>query len=169
MVDIQAFRGAMAKLAAAVNVITTDGQHGRAGFTATAVCSVTDQPPMLLVCMNRSSYAHPIFTGNGVLGVNVLAADCRKESRIFADRDIPTAERFDQVAWSVLDTGAPMFDEALVNFDCRIVQTQEVGTHSVFFCSVENVRQNDDAVGLVYFNGAFHAVGSIADTRERRS
>ena len=50
MVDIQAFRGAMAKLAAAVNVITTDGQHGRAGFTATAVCSVTDQPPMLLVC-----------------------------------------------------------------------------------------------------------------------
>ncbi len=45
------FRDAMSSLAAAVNVITTDGPHGRAGFTATAVCSVTDQPPTLLVCI----------------------------------------------------------------------------------------------------------------------
>ena len=55
MTDTAAFRDGMALLAGAVNVITTDGPHGRAGFTATAVCSVTDQPPTLLVCMNRGS------------------------------------------------------------------------------------------------------------------
>ena len=61
----QDYRDAMARLAAAVNIITTDGPSGRAGFTATAVCSVTDEPPTLLVCLNRSASAHPIVTANG--------------------------------------------------------------------------------------------------------
>lgn len=56
-----AFRDAMSSLAAAVNVITTDGPGGRAGFTATAVCSVTDQPPTLLVCINRSASVYETF------------------------------------------------------------------------------------------------------------
>ena len=168
MVDISSFRGAMAKLAAAVNVITTRGEHGTAAFTATAVCSVTDQPPTLLVCMNRASWAHAVFVGNQVLGVNVLAADGdgRKQSRIFSDRDIPISERLDQVAWTALETGCPLFDDALVNFDCRIAATHEVGTHSVFMCEVKAVRQSDSEVGLVYFNRAFHGVGSVADPRE---
>ena len=62
MIDTHEFRNGMAMLTGAVNVITTAGADGLAGFTATAVCSVTDQPPMLLVCMNRSSYAHRFFT-----------------------------------------------------------------------------------------------------------
>jgi len=75
------YRDAMARLAAAVNIITTDGPSGRAGFTATAVCSVTDEPPTLLVCLNRSASAHPIVTANGQLCVNTLAG---------AQRDCPT-------------------------------------------------------------------------------
>ena len=54
-VEKQAYREAMARLGAAVNVITTDGPGGRAGFTASAVCSVTDSPPTLLVCANRTN------------------------------------------------------------------------------------------------------------------
>lgn len=53
--DKQSFRDAMAQVGAAVNIITTDGPAGRAGFTASAVCSVTDEPPTLLVCLNRSA------------------------------------------------------------------------------------------------------------------
>ena len=54
-VEKQAYREAMARLGAAVNVIATDGPGGRAGFTASAVCSVTDTPPTLLVCANRTN------------------------------------------------------------------------------------------------------------------
>jgi flavin reductase len=68
------YRNAMARLGAAVNIITTDGPAGRAGFTASAVCSVTDEPPTLLVCLNRSASVYPAFKANGVLCVNVLAA-----------------------------------------------------------------------------------------------
>ena len=58
-VEKQAYREAMARLGAAVNVITTDGPGGRAGFTASAVCSVTDSPPTLLVCANRTNDSYP--------------------------------------------------------------------------------------------------------------
>ncbi len=61
------FREGLSRLAGAVTVITTDGPAGAAGFTASAVCSVTDSPPTVLVCMNRSSYAHRFFADNGVL------------------------------------------------------------------------------------------------------
>lgn len=60
--DKQSFRDAMAHVGAAVNIITTDGPAGRAGFTASAVCSVTDAPPTLLVCLNRSASVWPIFS-----------------------------------------------------------------------------------------------------------
>ena len=64
----------MARLGAAVHVVTTAGPAGRHGFTASAVTSVTDDPPTLLVCQNRASDANPAFKANGVLCVNTLAA-----------------------------------------------------------------------------------------------
>lgn len=61
------FRDAMASLSAAVNVITTAGDAGRCGITATAVCSVTDSPPSVMVCINANSAMNPVFQGNGKL------------------------------------------------------------------------------------------------------
>ena len=69
-VEQKAFREAMSRLGAAVHVITTDGPSGKTGFTATAVCSVSDAPPTLLVCLNRGATSMPILRGNGVLTQN---------------------------------------------------------------------------------------------------
>ena len=82
-VDKQAFRDAMARLGAAVNVVTTDGPAGRYGFTASAVCSVTDDPPMLLVCVNRSNDSCGAAKANGVLCVNVLTHAQQALSPVF--------------------------------------------------------------------------------------
>ncbi len=98
------YRDAMARLAAAVNIITTDGPSGRAGFTATAVCSVTDEPPTLLVCLNRSASAHPIVTANGQLCVNTLAGAQRDLSNLFGGKT-PMAERFAAAQWRTGGTG----------------------------------------------------------------
>ena len=75
------FRDAMARLGAAVHIITTAGPGGKSGFTATAVCSVSDQPATLLVCLNRGSVSAPILAENGVFCVNTLAANEEKLSR----------------------------------------------------------------------------------------
>ena len=80
------YRDAMARLGAAVHVITTDGPGGRAGFTASAVCSVTDEPPTLLVCLNRSASVYPAFQANGVLCVNALAAGQQQLSSLFGGK-----------------------------------------------------------------------------------
>jgi len=159
MVSIDSFRDGMAQLTGAVNVITTDGPKGFAGITATAVCSVTDQPPTLLVCVNRSSYAYPFFVENGALAVNVLCAEQQSVAQVFADRNIPMPERLSRVATSTLQTGTPLVDDALVNFDCRITSIHESGSHGILMCQVEDVRLGPQGEGLVYFQRGYHGVG----------
>lgn len=146
------FRDAMARLGAAVNVITSVGSSGRIGFTATAVCSVSDRPPTLLVCMNRSSSLHSALKDNGVLCVNTLADAQRDLSTVFAGMTgVWGEDRFKMANWLELTTGAPVLDGALVSFDCTIDRAIEVGTHSVFFCSVVDVSTNLDGSPLLYF------------------
>jgi flavin reductase len=160
MISTTDFRNGMALLAGAVNVITTDGPAGLAGFTASAVCSVTDQPPTILVCMNRSSFAHQFFVENRVLCVNVLSSTQERHSQLFSNRNVAMSERFATVPWQVLDTGAPALDGALVNFDAEIVQIHEVGTHSIFYAELRRVRLLEESDGgLAYFNRAYHRLG----------
>lgn len=162
MVDTTGFRNAMSMLGGAVSVITTDGPAGRWGFTASAVCSVTDQPPTLLVCMNRASYSNASFKENGVLCVNVLGAGQQTLSAAFASRDLAMPERFACTEWSQLESGAPVMDEALVSFDCRIAQVHEVGSHSIFYCQILSLKQGAGQEGLVYFNRAYHRLGEVS-------
>lgn len=152
------FRNAMSRMAAAVNVVTTDGPGGRKGFAATAVCSVTDSPPTLLVCLNRSASVHAAVMANGVLCVNVLSQGHQDLSRLFGGRT-PHEERFDAAEWSVLSTGSPVLADALVSFDCRIVHCGDGGTHDVLMCEVEAIRRRDGGQGLVYFDRAYHPAG----------
>ena len=124
------FRDAMSRLGAAVNIITTAGPAGRAGFTASAVCSVTDDPAMLLVCINRGSRAYPYVIQNGVMCVNVLGGPHRPVSDSFAGFTTTTMdERFGTGSWTVLSTGAPALEGASAAVDCVIEDVVEKGTH----------------------------------------
>jgi flavin reductase len=149
------YRDAMARLGAAVSIVTTDGPGGRAGFTASAVCSVTDDPPTLLVCLNRSASVYPVFEANGALCVNVLAAGQQALSSLFGGKT-PMDERFASAAWQVLTTGAPVLDGATVSFDCRIARRTPVGTHDVLFCEAVAIRGSGKAQGLIYFDRRYH-------------
>jgi len=160
MVDLAGFRNAMALLGGAVSVITTDGPAGRYGFTASAVCSVTDQPPTLLVCMNRSSHANVHFKTNGVLAVNVLTAEHQDISGVFANREMNAEQRFASAQWHTMESGAPLLDESLVSFDCRIAQAHEVGSHTIFYCEILDLRMGASQEGLVYFNRAYHRLSN---------
>lgn len=158
-VDKQAYREAMARLGAAVNVITTDGPAGQAGFTASAVCSVTDTPPTLLVCANRANDSYPAMKANGVLCVNTLAGAHEPLSPLFAGlTDHTMAARFEGATWHRLATGAPVLDGALAAFDCRIVQIIEVGTHDVFICEADAVEVGTMHEGLIYYARGYHRV-----------
>jgi flavin reductase len=158
-VDRQEYRNAMARLGAAVNVVTTDGPAGRHGFTASAVCSVTDDPPTLLVCVNRSNDSYAPVLENGVVCVNTLTHDQQELSPIFAGMtDHDAAERFSTGIWYAMPTGAPALENATVAFDCRVTQHIDVGTHRVLFCTVDTIRLGEFHEGLIYFGRAYHRV-----------
>jgi flavin reductase len=157
----QEFRDAMARLGAAVNVVTTDGAAGRAGLTASAVCSVTDDPPTLLVCLNRATSGNALFKANGVLCVNTLAAGQDGLSDAFAGKGgLDAAGRFALARWSRLATGAPVLDDAaVVAFDCRISEVLEKGTHSVLFAEIMAIRQGTAGGALIWYGRDYHPVG----------
>jgi flavin reductase len=151
------YRDAMAGLGAAVSIITTDGPAGRAGFTASAVCSVTDDPPTLLVCMNRTSSAYASVTGNKLVCVNVLSAQQEPLSRLFGGK-VPIAERFAAAVWSTLETGAPVLTGCAVAFDCQIANVTTVGTHDVLFCRIVALQRSGLTENLIYLGRAYHSV-----------
>ena len=156
-VSKQAYREAMARLGAAVNVVTSDGPGGRCGFTASAVCSVTDSPPTLLVCVNRTNDSYQPLRANGVFCVNTLAGVHESLSGIFAGlTDHAAAARFDTGTWHVLATGAPVLSDATVAFDCRVTEHVEIGTHTVFFATVEAIQVGESNEALIYYERGYH-------------
>lgn len=161
MIEANQFRNAMSLLSTAVNVITTKGEAGTHGFTASAVCSVTDTPPTLLVCMNQSSRSHGQFIENKVLAVNVLSSQHEQLSNAFASSKLSSEDRFKLAKWTSLHTASPILEDALVSFDCEIQDIQTVGTHSIFLCRVVAIKQSQQEESLVYFNRAYHHVGEL--------
>ncbi len=157
--DKNAYREAMSRLGAAVNIITTAGIDGDTGFTASAVCSVTDDPPTLLVCMNRASKSNPAFQASKILCVNVLTHEHQELSGPFASiGNLTMAERFGLARWLRLATGAPVLESAAAAFDCTIDQIHEIGTHSVFFCGVRAIHLGPATAGLIYHGRAYHRI-----------
>ncbi len=152
----QHFRESMARMGAAVNLITTDGPAGRHGFVATAVCSVTDQPPTILICVNTSAFAHDAFVENGHVCVNILAAQHQELSGVFA-RYVEGVDRFAHGDWVTLKTGCLALKDANAALDCTIASVQQQGSHSVMFCSVKAVHlPAAPNPGLVYFGRNYH-------------
>ncbi|QEO17459.1 flavin reductase [Acetobacter vaccinii] len=152
-----AYRDAMARLGAAVTIVTTGTLESPVGFTASAVCSVTDTPPTVLVCLNRNSRARAFFHQGASMCVNVLSSTQQDLANHFASPN-SMEDRFAQGHWSSLTTGAPVLNEALVNLDCEISQIAEVGTHSVLFGLVRALCNHTTANGLVYFSRAYHSL-----------
>src|SRR6476646_9750081 len=145
------FRAALTGLATAVSVIATNGPAGLAGLTCSAVCGVSDTPATLVACVSRRSAAHDIIKTNGVLCINCLPATRPDLSQLFAGvGQVPMAERFAAGLWSALATGAPHCTDALVAFDCELMDAHEVGTHSVLIARVLATAQNAPAEPLLH-------------------
>lgn len=149
------FRNAMARVCAPVNVVTTNGASGRGGFTATAMCSVTDEPPTLLVCMNSRSAQAPLFLENGRFCVNVLTGEHKELASSFAGAQPDMAARYASAEWTELPSGSPALADAIVSFDCRLVDSHRVGTHHIFIGEVTYLRSRRDGQALLYFDRNF--------------
>ena len=160
LVSAQDHRTGMRSLAAAVSIITARHEDHRAGLTATAVVSVTADPPRLAVFVNKNVVAADIIMKSGALCVNVLASCQEDVAKAFAGmiQGVHGDARFDHGKWKSMVTASPALEDALVNFDCRVVKMHEESTHYVFVCDVLATHACVAEEALVYLNGAFKPV-----------
>jgi flavin reductase len=149
----------MARMGAAVNIITTIAPEGDIGMTVSAVCSVTDDPATLIVCIGRSSRQYNQFKAAGVICVNVLSHEHEDLSPMFSGKgDVSMSERFSHGRWIRMVTGAPVLESATASLDCTVDHSVDVGTHTVFFCAVQAVHLGASGTGLVYHGRAYHKI-----------
>ena len=154
----QQFLEGMSHTAATVNVVTTDGAHGRAGVTVSAMSSVSaDTPrPSLLVCVHHMSAAATAIVENGVFCVNVLRDDQSYISDTFAGRHkTADGDKFSCAEWTTQVTGAPRVVDPLVAFDCRMVSGERVGTHHVFIGEVQEIFTSERGSPLIFSNRSY--------------
>lgn len=164
LVNEQEHRGGMRHVAAATSIVTSKNGQEAVGLTVTAVCSVTAEPPRLVVFINKSTYASTHIVSAGFLCVNTLAGDQSELACIFAGmrKEIPGPERFTHGEWETLVTGAPALVGAKVSFDCRVVQVFDESTHFAFLCEIVAVRENPKKDALLYMGSKFYTLQETA-------
>jgi flavin reductase (DIM6/NTAB) family NADH-FMN oxidoreductase RutF len=158
------YKRGMRHLAGAVNIITSvhAGQHY--GMTATAVCSASADPPTVLVCVNQATATHNAIADAGVFCVNVLRHEDQQLSGLFSGGQgkEPRGEaRFRPERWTRLATGAPVLVNALVAFDCRVVNRLVHGTHTIFLGEVQALEIGRKGKPLLYSDGQYAKLAAL--------
>jgi flavin reductase (DIM6/NTAB) family NADH-FMN oxidoreductase RutF len=149
MVGVEEFKEGMRALIAGVTIITTGKGEDRRGLTATSVCSLTAHPPSLIACVNRGSSAHSVIAASGVFAINILAFDQIGLAKVFSTPGSPQ-ERFAGAVWETLETGAPILKGSAASFDCRVADTHDVSTHTIFIGTVTAIRVSPEITPLAY-------------------
>jgi flavin reductase len=153
------FKLAMRRLASGVCLVATHEGGLDHGFVASAVTSVSAEPPTLLVCINRTATSHDPLLRAGIFCVNVLTQAHEDLARRFSqpdDRHLRFADR----NWIRLVSGAPVLEDGLAVFDCRLAQAVAVATHTIVIGHVVATRTAGPVEPLVYIDGRFTTAAS---------
>jgi flavin reductase len=149
IVDQVTFRNGVSRLGMAVNVVTTCSGGERYGFTASAVCSVSDTPGTLLVCINRASASFHAFEYAPHFCVNTLMPGQEDISNAFGGRT-QTQDKFAHGEWREGVTGVPVLTNASVSFECELTNAVDEATHRILFGRVIDVHENEEQGTLLY-------------------
>lgn len=153
-VDATAFRDAMRRFASGVCIVAAGKDDGRCGMTVSAFSSVSAEPPMVLVCLNRSSGSHDCVTGAATFSVNILSAEQEEEAMIFAgQRGRSGSDRFGDV-WQQDPLGAPVLATAHHALICASDSQHISGSHTILVGRVIGAYSGETEGALLNYNGA---------------
>ena len=153
-VDDADFRAVLGRFATGVTVVTTSKDGRPAGITVNAFTSVSLDPPLVLICIDRTSYVHDLMKETGVFAANILTDEQMALSNCFARRSEERLRGFCNAPYHIAATGAPILDDCLGFVDCRIVGVYPGGDHSIFVGQVVALSASDDAP-LLYYRGKY--------------
>jgi len=153
-VEAERYRDAMRRVPAAVTIVTSLFDREANGLTATAVCSVSADPPQVLVCVNREATAQSLIARSRRFVVNFLSEEHAERARRFSQAKLAAQERFAGISWVVMATGSPAMADAIVALDCRVNSDLICDTHAIYVANVVDVRVGN-AAPLLYRAGEY--------------
>lgn len=148
------FKEGMRHLIGGVTIICTRYEGRSYGLTATAVCSVSAEPPLLLVCLNEKGVTRKAVSQAGVFSVNLIS-DRHKELATRFARILTDEDRFREGEWRKGIGGVPVLKSSLTSFECTIAKEFEVGSHRIFIGAVQKVSVLSEIDPLFYLRGSF--------------
>jgi flavin reductase len=155
----ETFLEGMRRTASGVAVVTTRAAEGHLGVTVSALCSLSADPPSLIVCIHHLSPTVQAILESGFFCANILSEEQRELSELFAGRaGISGGERFTQVPWQRLATGAPALKGALASFDCTLVKEMRWGSHHVIVGTVCDIELGGTGRPLIHCNRSYGGV-----------
>jgi flavin reductase (DIM6/NTAB) family NADH-FMN oxidoreductase RutF len=155
-VDVVELKQVLAQRASGVAIVTARAGDQIHGMTVSAFAEVSLAPPLVLVCADKISHTHSLIARGGVFALNVLAADQRALSDLFASKR-DEERRFVGLDYDTGVTGAPLLRDTLATLACRVRAAHEAGDHVIYVGEVLDCRraQRDP---LVYWRGAYRAL-----------
>lgn len=158
----EAVRAMHRSMVTGVTVVSTDSDGEPRGLAVNAFSSVSLEPPLILICVqkNSSTYAHLI--ASRYFGVSVLAADQMNVAGVFATK---SDHKFDKVAWHRGDLGVPLLDGATSTMEVELQDTLHASTHTIFIGKIRAVS-GTNAPPLVYSNGRFFDGGRLVEAND---
>ena len=160
-IDPAEFRAAMARFPGAVTIVTACAEGERRGITATAVCSVTAEPPSILVCLNRTTGTCAAVAETGRFNVNLLAGDGGEVAMRFAGQGGITGEdKFAAGDWREDRHGLPVLTDSVVSLSCGVTESMRAGSHSVFIGRIDEIATGGGAA-LIYERSRFHCLEPV--------
>lgn len=153
LVTVNDYRSAMRMLMGSVTVILSHGENGIHGMTASATCSVSADPPMLLVCVNQGNRSKGYIAKSGKFSLNILSAEQAHIADHFASSDKSEMPKIGMMEHHAV------IDGALASFVCDVQHSIDAGSHTIFVGSVRDV-QNQTGEPLGYFDGAYRSASA---------
>jgi flavin reductase (DIM6/NTAB) family NADH-FMN oxidoreductase RutF len=161
---LDSFRSAMRHVAATVYAVTTGPVGERHGILATAVSSLSFEPPSLLVCVNRAASLHEPLACAEIFCVNVLGLGNREIAEVF--EKARGEDRFATGVWNERH-GVPVLANAQSYFICRTAHRHEFGTHTIFIGELVDARHREDAAPLTYYDRHYIDISAAPDSPAR--
>jgi flavin reductase (DIM6/NTAB) family NADH-FMN oxidoreductase RutF len=149
------FRRAMGRFTTGVTIITTRLGEDLHGMTANAVTSLSLDPLLVLVCVDKTADTHDILSKAGVFAVNILNKDQAEISDRFAKKEFDGAHGLEDLPHTFAVTGAPIIDGTLAYLDCRTVTEHHGGDHTIFIGEVLEAKELGDGEPLVFYRGKY--------------
>lgn len=158
------FLATMRAVPGAVAIVAAADGDDRTGMAATAWNSLCADPPMVLVCVNKSASVHDLIHRTRAFSLNVMAVDDQETVAIFsARRGLQGRDRFLRGRWNAGPAGQPLLTSAKAAFECDLVADHIYGTHSVFIGLVRGSLKDDDKEALLYLDGRFAHAAHLPD------